>query len=65
MSYTSKKRGAHVRLRRNTNPSPGGVTKRSAQEMMYCVKSPAKGVLKGLLLDKNPERGKMPSLPSS
>jgi hypothetical protein len=45
--------------------SPGGATAIKITETKYCVKSPAKGVLSGLLLAKNEEYGRTSSRPSS
>jgi hypothetical protein len=53
------------KLRTNMKPSPGGVTYRNTLEMKYWVERPANGALKGLLLDRKLEKGRIPSLPIS
>lgn len=49
----------------NMYASPDGTAMMTSEVTSHCVKSPAKGVLKGLLLAKNEENGMMPSLPNS
>lgn len=52
-------------LRMKLYASPGGGANMMMTETTQCSKRPAKGALKGLLLAKNPENGRIPSRPSS
>ena len=54
-----------VRFRTNRYASPGGGSVMEMTLMIHCSKSPPKGVEKGLFVDRNGERGRIPSRASS
>ena len=61
----SEGRSGAAYLRMKLYASPGGGANMMITETTQCSNRPAKGALKGLLLAKKPENGRIPSRPSS